>query len=1199
MQGFKSQAAQKPTAMGSLLQSSSYGSAIPVVWGQTQSPLLAIWAANLRQGGGTKKFKQFKKGITNYVENIDFLLGHTPMRGVLQVMVNGGLYPLTFTSHSFTASAGAGSYEVTDAAFYFVTAVTLTVDYSFETDDYGGQGEQTLTGSYEIPLWNELETGPDPSDPMSYRCWPFCYRWQPGFGATVYIDPQSFPGGTLKVYYAQLTDATSFQPPLTKLNLAFENQLGSGNEYSEAPSPFDEQQIIYPHFAGCGGAEVDLGAAGALPQITPEVAGKWGVYPTGDADFADMIEDIFKSGLAQAAIGAETATTQMERGLSSYDMPGTIQKKIDASDTASLPPMLYDMPNAPGNFLVCAVTGAGALAISSTAGDIWAPVYASSLGYQVWYAVAAGGQNTVTVSGASEPWQMALMEINGVGQLLPVPDVPPTPGLTATSLATTNTPVQSGTGSGVGLASSTDTTGDMSITITGGLFQECEAGVTWSDFAVPTLPGDAVVTAVQALVTIEASLNGGTNVASIAGITTGAIPTGTVLGANIYTGDLAATIASFAPFILLGNSGGDGPPFTTTVTVSSISLLVSYTSASNPGVSGILDSIGTVASSANGSIVSTTQPGFPAYLLAIALYGSAEAPAAAPNARWKPVTPANFYGQATTTMQMHERVVYSPGTYSISEVGPTPASLLLFAFKATQPVSYPRPLGDFIDLPSLDLTRAQCRANGLYGSLSMNSQSAASDWLKSLYQGANAAPVFLGSKLFSFPYSEVSAAGNGCTYTAPTAAGPIANLDADNGDFVGDGGCPKLTTVSRVGLPNVLQMQCVDRSANYNQVVVDQPDAASIALYGQRKSDPIVNNAIQDPSIARCLLGIQIRRTLYGGDTYAFTASARWCLLAPMDLITITDRLQNIVTLPVRIESYEEQEDGSFQAVARPFVYGMNAPTALSVTSPVVNPTGITVSAGDVNPPIVFEPVPRLYANGPQAQLWVVVSSPSANYGGCQVFVSTDGGDSYNPLGDPLLGSAITGALTAGWPASTTPDTTNDLSIDLTESEGELQSYAVSDEDNFLYPCYVEGADLLIESNGTSVASLSDLSFASNATVVAGPSLAFNYELMTYATAVLTAANQYTLKATGSGNHLNRAVFGAPGSAGISHSTGNRFAFLNPSGTGILKVNMDEVWVGVELFIKIVSFNQFGTAAQSLADVPAYSYTPTGVPATV
>jgi len=1205
MQGFKSQGAQKPTAMGTLLQSSAYGATIPTGYGMTQSNLLAIWAANLRQGGGTKKFKQMKKGIVNYVENIDFLIGHSPIRGVLQMMVNGSNFPLTFTSQSFSAAAGRQSFELADPNFYFVVAVTLTAEYSFETDDYGSHGAQTLTGSYEIPLWNELETGPDPTHPMSYRCWPFCYRWQQGMGATVQVDAESFPAGTLKVYYAQLMDATSFQPPITKLYLAFEPQLGSGSEYAEAPAPFNAQQIVYPHFAGLGSSEVDLGASGALPQMSPEVAFKWGVYSAGDADFVDMIEDVFKSGLAQAAIAAETAepptppVTQMERGLSSYDLPGCSQKKIDAGAAIALPPMTYDMANVEGDFLVCVVVGAGTLGIGSSAGDLWQPLFAPNSGYQVWYAVAAGGPNTVTVTGASAPWQMALMEVNGVGQVSPVPDAPPLPGDTALSIATVATPISTSGGSAIGTASCTDTAASLGLQVFDGLFQEASATVNWSGFSVPTLPSDAVVTGVfaaltAAFATTEGVWEGG-HVLSVPGVVfPSGVFSGSFVGANILMGTLDDTISTFLAFVSMDVSGGLDPAFVASIVVSDLRLIVAYTSASSPG-SGILDSTGIAAASTTASILSTVQQGMPAYMLAIPIYTAGDAPAGAEIEKWNLASPVNFYGKTPTAYQLQERIVYSSGEYSIAFPGPTPSAIALLSFKAVQPVSYPRPLGDFIDLASVDLVRAQCRANGLYGSLTMNSQSSGSDWINSLCQAADCAPVFMGFRLSLFPYSEVSTVGNGAKYTAPTAAGPVASLDAANGDFIIP---PKLNPASRIGVPNVLQMQCIDRNSQYNQVVVQVPDAASIALYGVRKADAVVNNAIQDPAIARAILGIQVRRNQYGGDTWSFTVSPRWTLLAPMDLITIADALQGLPPTPVRITSYNEQDDGSFEAVAEPFVYGMCAPTALAATSATANPTGVAAGAGDVNPPAIFEPVPRLCNRQTQAQIWLVVSSGADNYGGCQVYVSTDGGSSYNPAGDPLIGSAVTGETTAVWPAASDPDTTDDLPVDLTECNGVLQNYAVADEDNFVFPCYVEALDVAVLNNGVQVATVQDLSFESNGVTEAAPGAAgFNYELMTYATAVLTAPGKYTLKATGAGNHLRRAVFNAPDSGeGVLHCVGSRFAVLNPSSQGILKLNMDPVWVGVELFFKIVSFNQFGTAVQSLGDVPAYSYTPTGVP---
>ena len=311
---FKSQGQKQPTAMGSLLQSSAYGSAIPCGYGMTQSPPLAIWAGKIRQGGSVKKFKQFKKGITDYVEDIDFLIAHNPTRGVNQIMNNGSLVPMLATSQSFTYPFTAGATViVTDANFYSVIGVTVEIPYSFAVNDYGSQGPQTLTGTFEVPLWNVLENGPDPSDNSATRYQPFTYKWQPeaygvaGDGPSVFLDWGVPLGGyTVNVYYFAIKPGVTKlmgvdSPPLAFLRLFFENKLGSGNEYTDAGLPL--QQIIYDQFAGVASTEIDLGASGAQPQLLFEVAFKWGVYASGDADFADMIEDIFKSGLAQGALG--------------------------------------------------------------------------------------------------------------------------------------------------------------------------------------------------------------------------------------------------------------------------------------------------------------------------------------------------------------------------------------------------------------------------------------------------------------------------------------------------------------------------------------------------------------------------------------------------------------------------------------------------------------------------------------------------------------------------------------------------------------------------------------------------------------------------------------------------------------------------------------------------------------------------------
>ena len=210
------------------------------------------------------------------------------------------------------------------------------------------------------------------------------------------------------------------------------------------------------------------------------------------------------------------------------------------------------------------------------------------------------------------------------------------------------------------------------------------------------------------------------------------------------------------------------------------------------------------------------------------------------------------------------------------------------------------------------------------------------------------------------------------------------------------------------------------------------------------------------------------------------------------------------------------------------------------------------------------------------------------------------------------MGSAVTGVLTGDWPAATDPDSTNNLQVNLGESRGALQSFPTSVEDNFEFPCYVQstsiklqiggvdralGDPLDVQNGGTLIGGLGTLETGGVA-IADGGSDGFGYELMSYAIANLISVEQYTLQATGAGNYLRRAILLAPNNTGngVDHPAGSRFALLNQTGQGILKMSMPLVYVGQQILFKVLSFNTFGSAIQSLADVPAYAYTPTGVP---
>jgi hypothetical protein len=272
--------------------------------------------------------------------------------------------------------------------------------------------------------------------------------------------------------------------------------------------------------------------------------------------------------------------------------------------------------------------------------------------------------------------------------------------------------------------------------------------------------------------------------------------------------------------------------------------------------------------------------------------------------------------------------------------------------------------------------------------------------------------------------------------------------------------------------------------------------------------------------------------------------------------------------IAIRITKIVENENFELECEAEPFWYGTYAPIPLTAQSVAPYQPQTGADPGDVNTPVFVEPPPRLSGSLNTQELWIVASGATDAYGGAQVYMSTDGGTSYQPVGT-IQGNAITGVLTADWPAGGDPDTTNDLSVDLTESQGELESYSVSDEDNFLYPCMVEpGAG-------------------------ANP-----YELMTYAIATLTTAHNYTLVATGGGtNHLRRAVFGMPTvGAGVDHPTGSRFTFLGRGAPGVLKIPLNPSLIGVELHFKFLAFNSFLSSPQALSAATDYTFTPTGVP---
>ncbi|HYM73595.1 MAG TPA: hypothetical protein VET89_11480 [Stellaceae bacterium] len=198
------------------------------------------------------------------------------------------------------------------------------------------------------------------------------------------------------------------------------------------------------------------------------------------------------------------------------------------------------------------------------------------------------------------------------------------------------------------------------------------------------------------------------------------------------------------------------------------------------------------------------------------------------------------------------------------------------------------------------------------------------------------------------------------------------------------------------------------------------------------------------------------------------------------------------------------------------------------------------VDPGNTNAPIIFEPTAGL--TGGAVEVWIIASG-GADWGGCQVWISTDG-NTYGLAGTIYKGGRQ-GVLTATLPAVADPDTSSTLAVDLSQSGGQLLSGTTADADAFVTLCYCDG------------------------------------ELVSYETATLTGPHRYTL------TYLRRGAYGT--TIGV-HGSGSQFARFGPNDPSLFRYAYPASFVGHSVYVKLPAFNIFGLELQGLAAVSAHSY---------
>jgi hypothetical protein len=392
------------------------------------------------------------------------------------------------------------------------------------------------------------------------------------------------------------------------------------------------------------------------------------------------------------------------------------------------------------------------------------------------------------------------------------------------------------------------------------------------------------------------------------------------------------------------------------------------------------------------------------------------------------------------------------------------------------------------------------------------------------------------------------------TFTAQNLTGYAPNLTAAYAltdlDFVDEKGNKDPVQVERAdifSLPTIQRIEVSSRNNQYSATPVEARDQSQVEIFGPRVGSTIQAHEICDEFIIGPLVAQTIlQRELYVRTKFTFKLSWEYCLLDPMDIVTITDSNLGLSNYPVRIIAIEEDDKGLLAITAEELVTGVSTPQFYQNASPGNFQPNQAVPSVPVNAPLIYEP-PLALTNG-VAQVWVGASGASygtsTQWGGANVYVSVDNVtfSQFAVITSPLR----QGFLTASLPAAAGWDSTHTLAVSLAESEATL--------------------------TGTS-----------QAAALAGATLSLvDSELIGYENANLTGTNAYNL--TG----LARAL---SGSSGAYHSTGAPFARIDGA---MVKYSLPSSLVGVPLYFKFQSFNVFGGGLQDLSTCAVYTFTPTG-----
>lgn len=426
-------------------------------------------------------------------------------------------------------------------------------------------------------------------------------------------------------------------------------------------------------------------------------------------------------------------------------------------------------------------------------------------------------------------------------------------------------------------------------------------------------------------------------------------------------------------------------------------------------------------------------------------------------------------------------------------------------------------------------------------------QRPAMDFIKEMLQITNSDAWTSAGLLNILPYADGTVTGNGRTYT-PNLTPVFAFTDDDlrpPNSGAAAGNDPII--VDRTPLDetfNVVVVEYLDRTSAYNTAIARVSDAQDILLNGMRTMETLSFHQITSGAVAQQVAQLILQRQLYIRAQFTFSVRMDYCLLEPMDLVSITDTGMGIINKLVRIIEVDDDENDNLTIIAEDMLVGSASAPAYSFQAAQGLAANYNINPPAVATPLIFSAPPALVSAAGGYEIWIAVDQGAAgSWLGCDVYMSLDG-TSYAYAGTVIGGSRY-GTLTANLASHADPDTANTLAVALTNAATtplQLVSGSAADYNNLRTLIYVDG------------------------------------EIMAYQTATLTSAGHYNVTT------LRRGQYGSqPG----LHASGAQFARIDAA---LFRVPYDPGMIGQTIHFKFCSFNLYGKNTQSLGSVTDYTH---------